>query len=203
VENNPKIQKERGTLKIQIHIAGTKRSGKTTLARKIWTELERRNHHAVIFDIDDVRRTLFGEADKVAKIGSPENQRMHREAHEWIFSVGIPNAFRDGKIPIIVATHSRRALYERAVQTASIHGVELKFLLLETPKWDEVVKRACGDEHSLSDTNDLEKDAQKEAYLASTNQFNESYQNREGNHLWVAQMPSEEMATVAMRYILG
>ncbi len=190
-------------MKIQIHIAGTKRSGKTTLAQKILAELERRHYHAIIFDIDEVRRTLFGEADKIAAIGSPENQRMHLDAHEWIFTVEIPNALRYEKIPIMVATHSHRALYERAVQIASTQKTELKFLLLETPDWNEVVKRARGDERSFSDTDDLEKDQkQKEAYLASTNQFNESYLSKDGNYLWIAQMPLEEMTETAMRYIL-
>lgn len=201
---NRNQRKKKGTLKIQIHIAGTKRSGKTTLARKIWAELERQNHHAVIFDIDDVRRTLFGEADKIALIGSPENQRMHREAHEWIFTIGIPNALQDGKISIMVATHSHRALYERAVEISENHSTILKFIMLQTPLLEDTVRRAKTDDLSLSDTVDLENNpAAMEAYLTSTKRFEESYANRDGNYIWIPQGTPKGMTEIAMRYILG
>lgn len=157
-----------------------------------------------MFDIDTVRRELFGQADIDAPIGSPQNQRMHREAHEHLFSVLIPKTLKEGKTPIAVATHSRRIFYERAEAVAVEHGATLKFILLETPDLQETIRRAKSDEKSLSDTNDLEKDPeQMKAYLASTNQFNESYRDRTGNYLWIPQTSLNEMTTLALRYILG
>lgn len=127
---------------------------------------------------------------------------MHREAHEWIFNTGIPSAFREEKIPVMVATHSHRALYERAVETAEKHGAILKFLIVETPQIQEVVRRAKTDRDSLSDTNALENDAaQIREYLASTTHFEESYRDKSGNYLWIPQDTPEKMLAAALQYI--
>lgn len=191
-------------MKIQIHIAGTKRSGKTTIAVAVQSALIAKGLSVVMFDIDTVRRKLFGQEDIDAPIGSPQNQRMHREAHEHLFSVLIPETLKEGKTPIVVATHSRRIFYERAETVSVEHGATLKFILLETPDLQETVRRAKSDGKSLSDTNDLEKNPeQMKAYLASTELFLESYRGRDGNYLWIPQATQEEMTARAMRYILG
>src|SRR3989344_1912189 len=147
------------SLKTQIHIGGAKRSGKTTLARKLAWRLLRRNFTVALFDIDDVRRELFGQADIDAPIGSDDNKRMYAAAHEYLFKDAIPQAIRSGAIPIMVATHSRRELYDRAFEVSEKCRATLKFVLLEPPSIEETIRRAESDTTSVSDTKNLAGDS--------------------------------------------
>ncbi len=190
-------------MKLQIHIGGTKRSGKTTLAELIQRDLKSREMNPVVFDIDEVRRDLFGPADTAAPIGSEANRVFHASAHWYILKALIPNAFRAGQTPIMVATHANRRYYEAARETAEGEGATLKFVLLETPTVEEAARRSRADTTSLSDTRDLEGDpTQMEAYLVSTLAFIESYREQQGNYFWIPQSSPDEMAALALHYIL-
>ena len=190
-------------MKLQIHIGGTKRSGKTTLALRIKSALADRGVNPVLFDIDNIRRDLFGPADIAAPIGSEANRVFHASAHRYIFKALIPTAFRAGQTPVMVATHSNRMYYDAARETAESEGATLKFVLLETPSMEEAARRSCADIISLSDTRDLtENTAEREAYLASTRAFARSYREQPGDYVWVPQSSPDEMAAVALHYIL-
>ena len=189
-------------MKIQIHIAGSKRSGKTSLGRKLRKSLAEYGFIPAIFDIDDVRRELFGKEDAKASIGSEANRRFHAAAYEHIFVVLIPKALTTGRLPITIATHANRTYYDRACAIADFYGAKLGFFLLEVPSFHEVIRRAAVDTESLSDTKDLlGNPAEKEAYLASTSMFETSYRGKPGKYVWIRQEDKEIMARNALAHL--
>jgi len=166
--------------------------------------LLRRNFTVALFDIDDVRRELFGQADIDAPIGSDDNKRMYAAAHEYLFKDAIPQAIRSGAIPIMVATHSRRELYDRAFEVSEKCRATLKFVLLEPPSIEETIRRAESDTTSVSDTKNLAGDPdQMREYQLSTERFLESYKGKTGNYTWIPQGEPEKMVRKALRYVLG
>lgn len=185
---------------LQIHIGGTKRSGKSTLARYLGLRLA--PFHAVVRDVDDIRRSIFQQSDVAAKIGSPENQQFHSWAYNALFELVVPVVLEAGGTPIVTATHSRIECYYLALRLAKQYGARLKYILLEAPPWEEVVRRASCDRLSLSDTNDLSgDDEQIKAYRESAARFEQSYSNFQEPHLRIAQADIGTMVAKATEYI--
>ena len=192
---------------LQIHIAGAKRSGKTTVARIVLQELRAQGFRAVIFDTDPIRQALLRAAHGVrnesveAPIGSELNKEFHPKACRRLFEAKIPRALKAGKTPIVTATHSRPWWYEEAERVAKQYSAKLRFIVLETPSLEETVRRAREDT-SRSDTKDLTNPVQLEAYLASTASFNATYAGFQKEHLLLRQNTPEVMARIALEYIL-
>lgn len=189
---------------LQIHIGGTKRSGKTTLALGMFQRLSVCGLKPVILDVDTVRRGIFGDDDERAKIGSPVNVRMHGCAMHTIFRVMIPTILTAGGTPITVATHSRRMNYLEARAIALRNRATLRYLLLDTPERDEVIRRKKADVASLSDSTDLIGDAaQLEAYRESCERFDTAYRDFTEPHLRIPQGDPAQMLDAAVQYIFS
>lgn len=192
-------------MQFQIHIAGTKRSGKTTVAQIIQEGLERAGCRTVILEVDNIRRALFGRLDAMAAIGSPENLALHLRALEAMFNVAIPGVLEVNGTPIVVTTHSRRRLYDTARKCAQQHAVPFRFIMLESPPYEEVQRRARADTSSLSDTRDFNDPAVTEEYWVSRRRLEAEYAELEieKDLFRLPQGTPEQMTAAALRFIFG
>lgn len=198
------VEQEGVKRQVEIHICGAKRSGKSTLAENLLPQLARFGFKPVVIDVDRVRRAIFGDEDMLAKIGSPENTRMHACAMRAIFKLLIPTSLVAGGSPIVTATHSRRENYYEAARIARDHGVQFRFIILETPETEELVRRSrIGSESDASDTDDLTRGDQFESFQASLDRLSRSYgSDFEEAHIKITQSNPQEMAANALLYIL-
>lgn len=190
-------------MQCQIHIAGTKRSGKTTVAQMISGGLERVGFNPVILEVDNIRRALFGRLDEMATIGSAENLALHLRALEAMFSVAIPGILEVGGTPVVVTTHSRRRLYDTARTCAEQHKVSFYFIMLESPPYEEVKRRAASDATSVSDTKDLDDPAVVAEYWVSRRRLEEEYAGLKEEIFFVPQGTPEEMSRTVLSFIVG
>lgn len=190
--------------KIQIHIGGPQRTGKTTLARHLEHMLRQRSYQPVILDVDQTKTAIFGEN---APVGSDENAARQKCSYNALFGVRIPDVLSAGGVPIMTATHAQDPIHGRARAVADQHGAILRFILLEPVPIEEVARRAREDKESQSDMRDLETNpAARDTYLQTLARFERIY--RSGTftapHLWLPQgTPEEDMAVRALYYVLN
>jgi hypothetical protein len=194
----------------QIHIGGTQRTGKTTLARVV-AEVLRTIHsvnyqlstrNVVEIDIDVTRTTIFRNSEPV--IGSSLQTWMQDCAMAAVFGLRIPDIVMADGIPVFTATHSRKHSYVGAKKTSERLGTKLVFILLETPPFEEFIRRCSTTlDHDKSDMRDpLENEQALREYWATVERFNETYQGFVEPHLVIKQGSLIEMARDALRYIL-
>jgi len=136
---------------LQIHVAGAKRSGKTTLARALRSKLAERSFRPVLIDVDEVKGKLF-EGEDTGVPDSEKSWRCHALAVRAMFGV-VPYVLEAGGAPIVVATHSGRESYESACAISNAFHTELHFLVVEAPSVEEAAARARN--ASSSDQSDM------------------------------------------------
>lgn len=189
---------------IQIHVGGTQRSGKTTLANLLEGKMVGLGFKPVILDVDHTKLTIFGPN---APIGSPENAARQRSSYNALFGLRIPDVLAAGGVPIMTATHAQDTIYARARQVAARYGAEARFILIESVSVSEATRRANADTTSTSDMRDLDTNEQaRKTFLETCARFDRIYRNPDQPfihpHLYLKQGTPEEMAERAMHYIL-
>ncbi|KKT67284.1 MAG: hypothetical protein UW61_C0012G0004 [Candidatus Curtissbacteria bacterium GW2011_GWC1_44_33] len=159
---------------LQIHIGGTKRSGKTTIAKSLVVALERIGLRPVLLDVDEVRTEIFGGLTGMPD--SEESLRFHRWTMSAIFEALIPRVVRSGGLPIVVAGHSRIEYYQDAVRLSEHLGTELRFLLVEAPTIEEAARRAGQMKaDDRSDMRDFSNPDIQEAFLNAIRRIKADY----------------------------
>ena len=104
-------------LNVNIHIGGAMRTGKTTLAKKLRTELAKMGYTSGLIDVDQTRTLTFGKDEPVLGNLDPKSRpedvapfQLQKKMQAWsygnIFEVQIPLVVNAGAIPIFAATHA-------------------------------------------------------------------------------------------------
>lgn len=111
----------------------------------------------VVLDVDEVRTEIFGGMKGTPD--SPESMRYHIWTMEALFNCLVPSVITSGGVPIMVAGHSRKDQFDRAVEISSQLGTDLRFLIVEAPTLEEAMRRATEvspDDHTdMCDFSDL------------------------------------------------
>lgn len=201
--------------KLQIHIAGTTRSGKTTLGLNLVNALTNRGYRATLLDIDHTRTSTFGDDEPILGTLSPDTNADHKrqfalqkQMQGWsynnVFFVQIPLVTHLGAIPIFTATHARRHTYDLAEQVAQRLGNTFYFLLLDDPGLDEVARRCCTDTSSTSDMHDpLHNKTERDNYLAITHRLADSYTHFHRPLHHIRQASQDAMLADALSYLFS
>jgi len=200
----------------QIHIAGTTRTGKTTLAVNLVEALKKMGRNAVALDVDFTRVTTFG-SDEPA-LGSlrpnenPEDKvkfdlqkKMQLWSYNNVFDLQIPIITAAGAIPIFTATHAWGPTYDRVKAVADKLGNKLRFILLEETSLDEMARRCMTDEKSKSDMSGDPRENQTllANWMDITKRIHLAYDNFAQPICRIPQGTPEEMTQAALAYILN
>jgi len=196
---------------LQIHIGGTQRTGKTTLARTIGEVLRTipvspsrsARMRVVEIDIDVTRTTIFKDNEPV--IGSELQSWMQICAMNAAIELQVPDIVMAGGIPILIATHSRKTSYPKAKAVSQKLDTRLTFILLKAPSFEEFVKRcATTSDGDKSDMRDPLKNTQAlKIYQETVDRFNETYRDFTESHLVIQQGSVIDMARTALKFILS
>lgn len=186
----------------QIHVAGAKRAGKTTLAKNLIPALAGNGSRPVLVDVDEVKANIFG-----TETGLPdtaESARFHRWAREVIYNLLVPATIKAGGIPVVVETHSDLSYYLRALDISKRFGTTFKFILLEPPTLKEAGRRASGSAGDHSDMQDFGSEAVRQSFNLSVAKVERAYAGVEGKHICrIPQGTPGEMAEQALRFIFS
>ena len=188
---------------VQIHIAGCKRSGKTTLARNLAPLLEQAGYRSIICDVDEVKNRIFGAEKVMAALpDTPESLEMQSIAIETLFTICIPMVLILGGSPIIVMTHLRRTSYYRGRDIAAQYSIPFKFLLVKAPTLEEAKLRA---QHirleDQSDMRNFNNPKIVQSFLLYAKKIEGVYENFSESYMAVEQADPQEMAMNAFDYI--
>jgi hypothetical protein len=212
---NRKGQVKRAMQKVQVHIAGTVRTGKTTLANNLVNSFLKLGLPAAALDVDYTRTTTFGADEPILGSLDPTNnpadkakfdlqKKMQAWSYNNVFDLQIPMLSNAGVTPIFTATHAWAPVYDRVQKIADSLGNRLCFILLEETSLDEMVRRCMTDQNSKSD---MVGDPRENPTLLNnwkdiTHRIHEAYDNSTKPMLRVSQGTPEEMTGKAMTYIL-
>jgi hypothetical protein len=184
--------------RLQIHIGGAKRSGKTTLARAIADDM--RGMCPVIIDVDEVKVKIFGTETGLPD--SEESLRFHRWTQNAMYRVLLPAVIRGGGVPIVVETHSDISSYTAAQVISAQYQTELKFFLLEPPTLKEATRRAAASIGDNSDMKDFSNPAVVASFEKSVAKVRKTYANVDGAGFFrVKQNTPKVMATAVLSRI--
>lgn len=187
---------------VQIHFAGTQRTGKTIIALVVTKVLESIGFNPVLVDIDETRTTVFAENEP--RIGSPLQHLMHSWTYRVIFNFRIPDILKCNGTPVVAATHSHPENYQEAKRVSEGFGSALKFIILESPSIEEVARRCQNtSESDKSDMRDIIDDPnQRRVYEGTQRRFEKTYKELNGSYLRIPQGSIAEMAQKALDFIL-
>ncbi len=204
-----------GAANYQVHIGGTVRTGKTTLARNLEKALMDMWHPAVAIDVDHTRTITFGADEPILGTLDPENKpedkvkfdlqkKMQAWSYNNVFDLQIPIITAAGAIPIFTATHAWAPVYDRVQKIADRLGNKLRFILLEETSLDEMARRCMTDTKSKSD---MSGDPRENPTLLKnwqdiTRRIHEAYDNFPKPLCRISQGTPEEMTKIALEYIL-
>ena len=187
---------------LQIHIAGSKRAGKTTLGTHLAEALNQMQMNPVLVDVDALRASVFGPLTQVPD--SDASLDVHLETIRFIFRWVIPSVITSGGTPIVVAGHSRAPQYDGALEISRRFNTSLKFLLLETPPLSEASLRGASTEKDRSDMRNFSDRRIKESFLQSAFRINALYKEERGPHLLrLAQAAPKVVFRRALDFILA
>lgn len=187
---------------LQIDIAGSKESGRTTLATNLVPLLQAHGFRPYVLDVHEVKYQLFG--DTAGLPDSEESLRQQRATLNAMFRVAAPAILALGGTPILTPTHSSRQSFDAAVRCAEKAGVALKFILLETPNIGEAARRASLHVGDHSDMHDFDIPEVRESFIRNAARMAEAYGNINDPRVYqLAQGDPNAMATEAMRFILA
>ncbi|OGG79582.1 hypothetical protein A3A39_02465 [Candidatus Kaiserbacteria bacterium RIFCSPLOWO2_01_FULL_54_13] len=189
--------------RLQVHVAGAKRAGKTTLARKLMPFLEERGLHPVLLEVDEIKFKMFGSIDALPD--TPESLRLHGLALEIMFNIEVPIVLASGCIPLVVATHSSPQDFERAKHLSEKTGSSLRFIVLEPPTLEEAaIRAAAAQTDDRSDMRDFAAPTIRESFLRSVEKIEATYRGLADPRVrWIAQSGPETMAREALNFILA
>lgn len=210
-------------LNVNIHIGGAMRTGKTTLAKKLRTELAKMGYTSGLIDVDQTRTLTFGKDEPVLGNLDPKSRpedvapfQLQKKMQAWsygnIFEVQIPLVVNAGAIPIFAATHAGPAyvdgkpvpIYDRLEQIANKLGNKLCLILLEATTVDEMAKRCMNDADSNSDMvgDPRENPTLLENWRTAVERIKQSYADCTKPLIWIPQGTPEEMADKALAFVL-
>ena len=208
------MMRELNTPRVQVHIGGTTRSGKTTLGNNLCKALKELGHTGILLDIDHTRSLTFGKDEPILGTFSPDanaegkkNFQLQKQMQGWsynnLFFVQIPIVSLAGAIPIVTATHGRVGFYDDAQRTANELGNQLRFIILEDPGLKEVGRRCLRDTESKSDMhNPLNNHIERDNYESISRRIQEAFGSFERPLCMIRQGTPEEMTQHALTYIL-
>jgi predicted kinase len=188
---------------VQINIGGSKRAGKTTLARGLLVELIRRGFRPVIVDSDEVKFEIFGEKSRGVKPDTPESLQMHIVASRAVTLCVPPLILKAGGSPIVTATHSRRGSVLEAKALAEQVGVPFRFILLENAPVDELIRRVH--EAPVDDLSDVKNTPETElrgSLLGSCQRIRQVYADFCEEHVRISQGNPADMLCAALDFVL-
>jgi len=187
---------------LQIHVAGAKRSGKTTLAKGIFTALRGMNLRPVLVDVDDVKHKIFGNV--TAAPDSEESLRIQGWTLSAMFDVIVPAVLTAHGTPIVAATHSNHTTYANTKRISEDFGSSLKFLLLEAPTLEEAALRAqSAGASDLSDMKDFSNPLVRKSFVDAARRVEESYADVKDSQVFrLKQGSPDSMVGVALEFIL-
>ena len=188
-----------------MNIGGSKRAGKTTLAKGLWAELAHLGFRPVIVDGDEVKNAIFGEGKvRQAKPDSPESLQMHIAASRAITLSIPPLVLQGGGSPIVTATHTRCESVLEAMALATRESVPFRFILLENAPIDELIRRVReAPEGDASDVKDSPEPELRESLLANCERIQKTYATFCESHVRIPQGDPANMLADAVAFVLA
>jgi hypothetical protein len=191
--------------KLQVHIAGAKRAGKTSLADNVALALSRIDDgelSAVVLDVDRMRIEKFGGMHGAP--GSEESLKEHSETMRWIFDLLIPQSIDNNVVPVTVAGHSSRYWFDEAKRISTEKQTKLKFLVLRPPTLEEAARRGAeADGDHQTDMQDFDDPVVQEEFKKSVEKIEETYGALQDPSLTrIDQGSKEQMTLQALQFIL-
>ncbi len=189
--------------KIQIYIGGTKRSGKTTLARNLARELAIKGFRPNVVDVDEVRTEIFGGLH-----GAPDSEKSRRDhafTLKTMFESLIPRLTSVGATPITISGFSSKEQYESTKAVAKKSGARFVFLLLDPPTLAEAAERARhATADDKSDMKDFSDPNTRASFQASVERIKHSYTGVTDKELFRVQQGNRvAMTEKALEFILS
>jgi predicted kinase len=192
--------------RLQIHVAGAKRSGKTTLATALAEALSKTEGGAYkpkVLDVDRVRIELFGGMHGAPD--SEESKKEHAETMAQIYTSLLPQAIDAGFTPIVVAGHSHQKWLGEAEKISAEKHTKLTFLILRAPTIEEAARRAAAaPEENQTDMQDFNDPMVRASFERSVTQVEDSYRNTTNPQVhWIEQDTVDKKAERALAFVLG
>lgn len=181
----------------QIHIAGAKRSGKTTLGTGLVDWLQTYGISSTLVDVDQVRAEIFGELIEVPD--SAESMQKHLVTIRAMYSSIIPRLLAVKGSPVVVAGHSRRDQYDEMVSLATKCGSTLTIFVVEPPSLAEAAERARSmSSEDRSDMRDFTDPRIQRSFIDSAERVATLYRSLDDPRIhWIKQGSSREMLVQA------
>lgn len=195
--------------RLQVHIAGAKRSGKSTLADNVafaLTQIDDGKYRSVVLDVDRKRIEKFGGMHGAPD--SEESLKEHSETMRWIFDLLIPQAIQQNVIPVTSAGQSSLYWFQESKRIAEEHKTNLKFLVLRPPTIEEAARRAAsaGDGYQ-TDMDNFDDPAVRESFEKSVAKIEETYTDpaltADPALTRIDQGTPQEMTLQALKFILN
>lgn len=188
--------------RLQIHIDGAKRAGKTTVAKGIVKILRAKGLQPVLIDMDEVRMKVFGR--DTGKPDSPESLGYRHWVAKAMCEVITPAVLDSGGIPIVVMDHDFEQTYDQIKKLSKNLGSSLKFIVLESPAFEEARNRSefmVSDDYS--DMTDFSDPEIRASFLRSAKRIDNYYRNiADPRFFRITQGSIEDMIAEIARFVL-
>ncbi|MEK7536882.1 MAG: hypothetical protein AAB584_00340 [Patescibacteria group bacterium] len=187
--------------RLQIHIDGAKRAGKTTVAKGIIEALRLKGLKPALVDMDEIRMKIFGE--NTGKPDSAESLGYRHWVARAMCKVMAPAVLDSGGIPVVVMDHDFVETYEYIKELSRRFGFSLKFIVLESPDLEEAKRRSefmLPDDYS--DMKNWSDPAIRASFLRSAGRIDDYYKNiAESCLIRIPQSSVENMIREAVRFV--